>query len=300
MDVLARLPPLLLAHLRVVAGRDHSVTPVDDWGQLGECVRTHRVDIAVLDPRDGDTLRIAEVEALVMRYPSLPIVLYTTLTAAAVQATVELAGFGVRHVVLRGFDDEPRTFRGLLDRVPAYAMSDEVLAALSPKLVALPAALVRAIERLFRSPRAFHDVDDLAVAAGMTRRSLDRWLDRAALAPAKLLVVGARMLRAYHYMRDPGYRLEDVAAKLGYSTTRLFARQMRLATGLMPSAVRRNVGPTAFAAQLAERLGRRGCVSLAGDTLAPDTPEFDETGEDMLEELHDDGEVASPDAHTGR
>jgi AraC-like DNA-binding protein len=113
------------------------------------------------------------------------------------------------------------------------------------------------VEELFRSPHIFHDVRDLAVAAGMTRRSLDRWLWRVGVAPAKMLVVGARMLRAYYYMRDPGYLLEDVAAKLQYPTARLFARQMRLATGLMPSAVRARVGPDVFVELLAARLRQR-------------------------------------------
>ena len=100
-------------------------------------------------------------------------------------------------------------------------------------------------------------MQDLAVAAAMTRRSLDRWLDRTGIAPAKMLVIGARLLRAYHYMRDPGYLLEDVAAKLGYPTARLFARQMRLATGLMPSTVRERVAPDRFVATLGARLCQR-------------------------------------------
>ena len=70
-------------------------------------------------------------------------------------------------------------------------------------------------------------------------------------------MVGARLLRGYHYMCDAGYLLEDVAAKLGYPTARLFARQMRLATGLMPSLVRERVAPERFVATLGARLCQR-------------------------------------------
>jgi AraC-like DNA-binding protein len=226
----------------------------DEWEALTQVIRTHPVDVAVVDPRDGGTMRTEELRQLLEQYASLPVVVYTTLTPEALRATVELAKHGVQHVVLRGFDDEPRRFRALLERLPAYAMSERLLETLAGPLAGAPAAMVRAVERMFRSPHGFHDVCDLAAAAGMTRRSLDRWLDRTGVASAKTLVVGARMLRAYHYMRDEGYLLEDVAAKLGYPTARLFARQMRLMTGLMPSAVRERVGPEDFVAMLAARL----------------------------------------------
>ena len=258
MEVLARLSPSFLSHLRIVAGREYTLTAVDDWESLAAAVRSHPTDVVVVDPRDAGGMRVEELGSLLGRYPSLPVVVYTMLSPEAMRASVELAKYGVQHVVLRGYDDEPRRFRTLLERLPAYALSEQVLTGLAARLDGAPPSLLRAVERLFRSPHAFHDVQDLAVAAGMTRRSLDRWLDRTGVAPAKMLVIGARLLRAYHYMRDPGYLLEDVAAKLGYPTPRLFARQMRLATGLMPSAVRERVAPDRFVAALGARLCQRG------------------------------------------
>jgi AraC-like DNA-binding protein len=215
-------------------------------------------------------MRTAELRQLLERFATLPIVVYTTLSPEALQGVVELAKYGVQHVVLRGFDDEPRRFRALLERLPAYALSERLLESLAEPLCATPPALVRAVERLFRSPQGFHDVGDLAAAAGMTRRSLDRWLDRAGVASAKMLVVGARMLRAYHYMRDPGYLLEDVAAKLGYPTARLFARQMRLVMGVMPSAVRAGIGPEQFVDKLAAAMRQRH-RETHGDVRTTDT-----------------------------
>ena len=202
MEVLTRLSPPFLSHLRIVAGREHSLTAVDDWSALEAAVRSHPTDVVVVDPRDGGTPCIDEFGALLVKYPSLPVVVYTSLSPESMRASVELAKYGIQHVVLRGYDDEPRRFRTLLDRLPAYVLSEQVLASLSARLDGAPQPLRRAVERLFRSPHGFHDVRDLALAAGMTRRSLDRWLDRTGIAPGKMLVVGARMLRAYHYMRD--------------------------------------------------------------------------------------------------
>jgi AraC-like DNA-binding protein len=245
VNVVVRLPPLLLSHLRIVLGREHNVITVDRWDDLEDQVRGKPVDLLVADPRAEGTVRLEELRTLIRDFPSLG-------------ATVELAKLGVRHVVLRNFDDEPRRFRDLLERQPAYAMSDAVLASLARPLATVPAELARAIERLFRVPQQFKDVKDLADAAAMQRRSLDRWLERAGLASARMLVLGARLLRAYFYMQDPGRSLDEVVERLGYGSSRLFARQVRAATGLTPTALRHSVPPDEFVALLTARLGRRG------------------------------------------
>jgi AraC-like DNA-binding protein len=258
VNVVARLPPLLLSHLRIVLGREHHVIAVDKWDELEIEVRRRPVDLIVADPRAEGTVRLEELRTLIRNFPSLPIVIYTILAPETMSATVELAKLGVRHVVLRNFDDEPRRFRDLLERQPAYVMSDQVLGSLARPLGTVPAELARAVERLFRVPQQFRDVNDLAAAAAMNRRSLDRWLDRAGLATARMLVLGARLLRAYFYMQDPGRSLDEVVERLGYGSARLFARQVRAATGLTPTALRESVPPEEFLALITARLGRRG------------------------------------------
>jgi AraC-like DNA-binding protein len=73
---------------------------------------------------------------------------------------------------------------------------------------------------------------------------------------SKSLVRIARAVRAYHLMRDPGYRLTDIARKVGYPETRLFARHVQLVTGMVPSSLRRRLEPDAFMALIADRLRR--------------------------------------------
>ena len=258
MNVVVRLPPLLLSHLRVVLGREHNVFAVNRWDELAEEARSKSADLVVADPRADGTVRLEELRTVIRAFPSLPVVIYTILAPETLGATVELAKLGVRHVVLRNFDDEPRRFRDLLERQPAYVMSDAVLASLARPLGMVPAELARAIERLFRVPQQFKGVNDLANAAAMNRRSLDRWLERAGLASARMLVLGARLLRAYFYMQDPGRSLDEVVERLGYGSSRLFARQVRAATGLTPTTLRQRVPPDEFVALLTARLGRRG------------------------------------------
>ncbi|MBA2686415.1 MAG: helix-turn-helix transcriptional regulator [Gemmatimonadaceae bacterium] len=187
--------------------------------------------------------------------------IYTTLAADSMQATVMLAKLGVQHVVLRGFDDEPSRFRLMLDQLPAARLSDSVLQHVLPYLHDVPAMFVRAVTRLFEAPQEFEDVEDLARMAGMTRRSLDRWFERRGLSSARTMILVARLTRAKHYMGDPGFLLEDIAKKLGYSSIRVFARQVRTATGMTPSTMRSAFTREEFTLRMAALVCRPGDVS---------------------------------------
>ena len=229
----------------------------DGWSELAEAVRTRPIDAVVVDPRADGRIQLDEIRALVGRHPTLPIVVYSALTPEALKAAVELAKYGIHYVVLRGFDDEPRRFRDLIERLPAQRLTGIVLQGLSSRLAEGPPMLHRAVVRMFETPHAFQKVQDLAFAAGMTRRNLDRWLERLGLASARMLIFGARFTRALYYMRDPGYLLDDITQKLGYTNGRLFARQVRAATGLTPSMLRDHVEPEKLLEQLTAKLCRQ-------------------------------------------
>lgn len=257
MEVAARLSPPLLSHLRLALEDEHALTVADGWSELIEVVRTRPIDVVLIDPRADGSMSTDEVGQLLGRYPTLPVVVYTLLTPELLRATVELARIGVQHVILRGFDDEPRRIRELVERLPAHRLSDIVLQGLATRLDSGPPLLRRAIKRMFDAPHAFRNVEDLACAAGMTRRNLDRWLGRLGLASARMLILAARLTRAVHYMRDSGYLLDDITKKLGYASPRLFARQVRAATGLTPSMLRERGEPEKLMQELTARLCRQ-------------------------------------------
>jgi AraC-like DNA-binding protein len=255
VDVASFVPPTLVGHLTVVVGEEHRLFIASDWNSLDELIRTEPVDIVVVDPREGAEVCADAVRDLMQRYPSLPLVVYTTLSPAVTQGLVQLAASGLQTVVLRGFDDEALRFRSLLERLPEYALSDRLLEMLREPLAEAPTVLRRVIVQCVRSPHEFQDVNDLARATGVTRRTFDRWMAAVGVS-SKSLVKIARAVRAYHLMRDPGYRLADIARKVGYQETRLFARHVRQITGLVPSSLRRRLEPEEFIARLGERLRR--------------------------------------------
>lgn len=234
-----------------------------------ETVRLAPVDAVVIDPLGDGGARIERVLALRESYRSLPIVVYTAMQAKSIRATVELARCGVDQVVLHRFDDEPRRFLELLERLPGYALADRILELLAPELLRFSGPLAHAVERLFRTPSRFRGVPDLAAAAGMTVRMVYRRFDDLVLASPAQLVHAARLLRAYAYLRDDQLLCVEVAAKLGYSSHRTLAEQMQDMIGLTPSDARAQLDPDQFIDRLLSRLVHRARAARPVETVPP-------------------------------
>lgn len=264
MQVAAFLASTPLSYLRRVLGDAHTVTAFGDWSDLVDAVRRAPVEVVIVDPRDGGSGAPEQLFAMMERFPTIPVVAYTALSPDALRMTVELARRGVRYVVLRGFDDEPRRFRELIESLPAKKLGRVALAAIGAELERATPLLQRAFARLYESPHLFHGVDSLAKQAGMTRRTLDRWLVKEGLASARMLLLTARLAQAYHYLGDDGFSLEDVTKKLGYTSPRVFSRQVRATMGLYPSGLRARFAPEPFISELTAMMRRRGANTDGG------------------------------------
>lgn len=256
MDVAAYLPRQLLAHLTIVVGSQHQILPAGGWDELRTTILQRVIDVVVVDPVTEGSPRTDVIEDIHREFPSLPIVLYTSLTGASMHAIAQLGRIGIEHVVLSRFDDDRKKFLELLERVPAQSLSDDMLRALGPELARLPVSLVRAVEQLFRSPGRFRNAQDLSAAAGTILRTLYRQMEGAGIHSPRLLVAAARLLRAYSLMRDPGRHIKEVAAKVGYHSQYQLTQHMRTLTGFTPRRVRMEVEPAQFVALLVEGVRR--------------------------------------------
>jgi AraC-like DNA-binding protein len=254
LDVVAYLPAPLLSHLRIVLGDRHQLTPVDGWEALEVAVRRAEADVVVLDPTLPGTVRVSETVVLQERYPSVRVVVYTSLTPSAMRMVVELAKHGLQHVVLHRFDDDPRRFIELLTQLPGHALGELLLEKVQDAVASLPPRVGGAVARMMRAPRHYSTVDDLAAGAGMTRRQLYRVLEVAGFTSPRLLVQAARAVRAFAFLRDPGRLLEDVSEKLGYSEPRVLNRVMLELVGTRPLEARGTMSPQEFVERVAERL----------------------------------------------
>lgn len=251
MDVAAYLPSQLLTHLTIVLGEQHSLAPAGGWEELRASVLQRTMDVVVADPVADGNPRTDVIQEIHRQLPSLPIVVYTTLSAASMQAILQLGRSGIEHVVLSRFDDERRRFLELLERVPGQALSDQLLQMLAPELARLPASVVRAVEQLYRSPVRFRNAQDLSATAGTILRTMYRQLEGAGIFSPRLLVASARLLRAYSLLRDPHRQIKEVAARVGYHSQYQLTQHMRIMTGHTPRTVRAYIEPEQFVEMLA-------------------------------------------------
>jgi AraC-like DNA-binding protein len=239
MQIAACLSAPLLTTLRVAMMRDEAVILTPTRHALADIFHRRAADVFVVEPTEMVRREFPGLLELIGMHPDTPVVVYTLISPGAMRGTVEFARAGIRHVVLKGFDDTPRRFAALLEELAGGRWQSPLFdARVRPQLGRAPDPLSSAVERLFRFPRDFHDVDDLARAAGMHRRSVERGLGRAGIASAKLLVVSARVERAHHLLRRRRVSVREAARRLGYPSTRLFARQVRWATGHSPVDIR--------------------------------------------------------------
>ena len=238
MHVVARLSDYLLTQLRAALARDHTLIAVPTWGDLSAVFRGRVVDVAVLEPTPIAPDELAPLLRLLASHPAVPVIVYTSVSPAAMRVTLELARRGVHHVVFRGIDDAPGRFRALMQDLADTTWRSRLWPWVEERVARVPAPLERAVRELFEAPHRFNDVSDLAAASGLTRRTVERWLTRAGIASPKLLVVSARVERAHHIMRSSSADVATVAERVGYPSTRLFARQVALASGCPPSAFR--------------------------------------------------------------
>lgn len=260
LNILAYLSPPLVGHFRHVAGSEHSVEFAASWESLHEGIRRRVVDVVVLDPAADGTIRLEEIQTLVTLYPMQAKVLYLALTPPSLKAVVELARHGLTQVVLHRFDDDAVRFRALLSRQIGGANADLMLAELAGQLSQLSTPLARAVRMLFQNPHRFWNAQDLAIAAGMARRTMYRELEAAGFASPRLLVQAARVLRAFSYLREPGHRVSDVAEKLGYPSSRGLLKHARELTGSLPSELRDGIDDGELVARLLMSLRGEGAV----------------------------------------
>jgi AraC-like DNA-binding protein len=285
VDFATYLNPSDLARFRVLAGADHAIHDVASVADLEVVIRTRPIDVVVVDPQALGPMNISALGTLFAKYPALPVIAYVSVSAEGMRGSLALAAFGVRHVVLRGYDDQPAAFRATVDRARADTVSASLLERLAPARAKLPGPLDAAITILFRAPHTVRGSAALARLAAMPPRTCSRALQRAGLSSALLFVRAARVIRAYHYLRGGSDRVADIAARLGYGTPDALARDTRDVTGCRPSALVRTVGPDALVALVANRLTRPptarqagGPASSAGVALSPHADDVDEPG----------------------
>jgi AraC-like DNA-binding protein len=257
---LSFLPAQSLTQLRRALPQPHQVRVAGTWEELTRAVAESSCDVVVVDPCVGAERsareRVRQLAAARACAPCTPVVGYVCVTAAAIHAVHSLVSSCGAEIVVRGLDDQTDALFRTLQRAIAGSAAEPLVLAIGDPCTPLPLDVTDALTLLFRRPDKVRSVDELAVAANTTRRTLDRWLARAGLAPARTLLACARVNAAFHLLTSGGVRAARVAALLGYASPRALARELQWLTGFSPSSIPPHVTRTGFVEALRPRLFR--------------------------------------------
>jgi AraC-like DNA-binding protein len=206
-------------------------------------IRSRPVEIAVVDPLMSGEARSQEIQRLHLLFPSLPLILYTSLTPQVAGVLLALGQCDVRHIVFSRFDDHPERLREVIEAEEMHAASHQLLGQLAGALAPLPRELRWVLEEALRTPGTVQTIQQVAARARVDRGTCARWFARAGLPSPRHFLAAARVLYAHRLLQDPGFTIEDVAQRLGYAQTKTLQQHARSYLGLTAGEMRLSLTP---------------------------------------------------------
>ena len=238
MLVLAAVSDLQYQRLRGAVAPRFIVVRAGTWDDALQTIRERPVEIALVDPTLGGAASGQEIERLHVLFPSLRLILYTSMTPPLAPVLLALGQCGIRQVVLRGVDDHPERLGDLVAAEAMHAASHRLLDQLTAALAPLPRGLRWVLEDALRSSGAVQTIQQVAARARVDRGTCARWFARAGLPSPRHILAAARVLYAHRLLQDPGFTIEDVAKRLGYAQAKTLQQHARTYLGLTAGEMR--------------------------------------------------------------
>jgi AraC-like DNA-binding protein len=197
----------------------------DGWSTLYDMLRSHPIDLVVIDPdadRDGSDITVVRFR---QAFPNLPIVAYSCFEPHAVRRLVTWATAGIIAIVFHQVDDDEAQLTMILDSARQHTEITTLLQMLEITPRALPWALYHTLMEVFHTPHRFSSTNDMAKHARVSRRTFHRAIAATAVRSAARLLDAARLFKAFNIARNPGVTLANVAQQCGYADVRAMNRQ---------------------------------------------------------------------------
>lgn len=173
-----------------------------------------------------------------LRQHPRPAVVYAEPSAESVTTAIRIAKETGAAAMFRSHDEDATFLARTIVTVAPPGDAAMLLAQLEPALARLPDGVRSAITALFAAAAAPKIPDAVAERAGLSRRSLDRWLARGGFPSTRLLIATASMLRAFRLLKETDIPLHMVASITGMrSAPRLRHIALEL-VGLKPIQIR--------------------------------------------------------------
>lgn len=180
---------------------------------------------------------------------------------------------------------ESERLRHFVITLQARRLAAHFVGALEASVGRLPHHLLNATLNCFEQPRRFDCASDLALQASVPRRCLYRNFDALHVGSPRKLLVAARIIHAYCYLRQQSLTVQEVADMVGYEKVETLVQHCQRILKCVPSALRaepsedevlRNLFEWYCKPERRERLkgsespyhgtSRRIALELAGDT----------------------------------
>jgi AraC-like DNA-binding protein len=263
MNIVVFAATAALERLRSALAPSYSLCPLTSLERMSYELDVGFAAVAIVDLDVCSEADLRSLTAIVSRHAPV-VVAYGVVAPEFCRRVADLARHGLYHIVCRGVDDQPGNLRRVVRDAAAARLSVEVLNGLSPMLARASLRLREAVVELFHEPLRFRSAADVAEAAAVSRRSLDRSLHTLDLEPARTLVIAARVTWAYSCLRNGRVRVSEVSGQLGLSKPERFARHTRLLFGVPPAALRVQLSPDQFVERIVVRLRRQPSPSARG------------------------------------
>jgi AraC-like DNA-binding protein len=166
-----------------------------------------------------------------------PVVVYTSVTPAAMRRLLDVPSLAGATLVLAGIDDTPHALRATIGGIRDSAHRRRALSELEARAGRLPPEVARALAALLVSPREL-SVIALARASNMCVRTLERRLYEVGAPQPLWLVRTARAVLARELLRSSDLTVEEVACRVGYTKVESLRALLRWSFHSSPSALR--------------------------------------------------------------
>ncbi|MBI3567571.1 MAG: hypothetical protein HY084_05140 [Gemmatimonadetes bacterium] len=256
MRILAILAHDARRHLQHAVAPAYQLLPDHGLAASLATLKSRGCDALVLDPAILDDDAYGRVLAAIAA-TSLPVVIYTPLTAAGARRVLQIEEFGPRELILRGVDDDLELIRQKIASLMAPSVTSVLFSGAATRFRRFPESLQTASVRLFGGGPLPRWVDEFAESAQLGRRSIDRWMLRSGLSGASTLLDVARLARTWEPLAERKERPADVASSHGYSRLRLLVSHSRRLVGVVPAELGRSISRDEFTGRLSRALLRR-------------------------------------------
>ncbi len=186
-----------------------------------------RDECIVLDPALVTLADAESIAAWLTKYPR-PVVVFSSVTTAALESGVLLAQRTSARFIFRGTPNERSALECALLLTPDAPLGVALLAILEDNMNRLPSGIRNRMASMFQNGDCPSSPKALAAASAMARRSLDRCLAEAGFVSTRKVIEAARVTSAYRAITTSRTPLGHIASMLGYKSQRTLDAQMTL------------------------------------------------------------------------